>query len=195
MEIQLTPILIGDLYAGFINSEEEGVFGYGGKLNIRPNGTFLTLYPPVDGGRNLIIDEVEAYLDKVIQGGYEKVMVREELKKPLVAVREIQISKDKIPPVNETVVVSVMADRLSVKGRFYPPTEGGNLLNRDDIISEMVKSGVKYGVAEATITEFLNNRQYEETLIIAEATLQVEGSDAVIKFFFNTDLTAASTSL
>ena len=159
------------------------------KLNIRPNGTFLTLYPPVDGGRNLIIDEVEAYLDKVIQGGYEKVMVREELKKPLVAVREIQISKDKIPPVNETVVVSVMADRLSVKGRFYPPTEGGNLLNRDDIISEMVKSGVKYGVAEATITEFLNNRQYEETLIIAEATLQVEGSDAVIKFFFNTDLT------
>lgn len=36
MEIQLTPIRIGDLYAGFINSEEEGVFGYGGKLNIRP---------------------------------------------------------------------------------------------------------------------------------------------------------------
>lgn len=36
MEIELTPIRIGDLYAGFINSEEEGVFGYGGKLNIRP---------------------------------------------------------------------------------------------------------------------------------------------------------------
>ncbi|MBQ8055342.1 MAG: DUF262 domain-containing protein [Paludibacteraceae bacterium] len=36
MEITLTPIRIGDLYAGFINSEEEGVFGYGGKLNIRP---------------------------------------------------------------------------------------------------------------------------------------------------------------
>lgn len=36
MEITLTPICIGDLYAGFTNSEEEGVFGYGGKLNIRP---------------------------------------------------------------------------------------------------------------------------------------------------------------
>lgn len=36
MEITLTPICIGDLYAGFKNSEEEGVFGYGGKLNIRP---------------------------------------------------------------------------------------------------------------------------------------------------------------
>ena len=36
MEIQLTPIRIGDLFAGFSNSEEEGVFGYGGRLNIRP---------------------------------------------------------------------------------------------------------------------------------------------------------------
>lgn len=159
------------------------------KLNIRPNGTFLTLYPPIDGGKNLIIDEVEAYLDKVISGGYEKVMVREELKKPLLSLREILIKKEQILPVNETVVVSVAADRLSVKGRFYPPTEGGTLLNRDDIISEMVKSGVKYGVAEDNIAAFLNNRQYEETLIIAEATKQVEGSDAEITYFFNTDLT------
>ena len=37
------------------------------KLNIRPNGTFLTLYPPVEGGRGLIIDEVEAYLDKIFR--------------------------------------------------------------------------------------------------------------------------------
>lgn len=159
------------------------------KLNIRPNGTFLTLYPPSEGGRSLIIDEVEAYLDKVIQGGYEKVQVREELKKPLVAVREIQISTEKIAPVNETVVVTVMADRLSVKGRFYPPTEGGTLLTKDDIISEMIRCGVKYGVAEANIADFLNNRQYEEPVVIAEATKQIEGSDAVIKFFFNTDLT------
>lgn len=159
------------------------------KLSIRPNGTFLTLYPPVDGGRNLIIDEVESYLDKVIPGGYEKVIVREELKKPLLSVREVLIKKEQIEPVNETVVVTIMADRLSVKGRFYPPTEGGRLLDRDDIISEMVRSGVKYGVVEATIADFLNNRQYEETLILAEATKQVEGSDAEITFFFNTDLT------
>ena len=52
------------------------------KLNIRPNGVFLTLYPAVDGGKSLIIDEVEKYLDKIFPG-YEKVIVREELKKPL----------------------------------------------------------------------------------------------------------------
>ena len=127
------------------------------KLNVRPNGTFLTLYPPVEGGRGLIIDEVETYLDKVILGGYEKVLVREELKKPLLAVREVLIKKEQISPVNETVIVTVMADRLSVKGRFYPPTEGGCLLDREDIVSEMIRSGVKYGVAENNIADFFIN--------------------------------------
>jgi len=159
------------------------------KLSVRPNGTFLTLYPPVDGGRNLIIDEVEAYLDKVVIGGYEKVMVREELKKPLLAVRDVLIKNEQIPPVNETVVVYISGERLIARGRFYPPSEGGHLLDKDDIVSEMIRSGVKYGVAEANIAEFLDNRQYSEYIVLAEATKQVEGSDAEITYFFNTDLT------
>ncbi len=159
------------------------------KLNVRPNGTFLTLFPAVEGGRSLIIDEVEAYLDKIFRLGYEKVAVREELKKPLLTVREVQISKEQIPPVNEMVVINVAPDRLSVRGRFYPPTAGGSMLDRDEIVSEMIKFGVKYGVKEDVIAEFLEQRQYTETVIIAEATPQVEGTDAKITYFFNTDLT------
>jgi len=159
------------------------------KLSVRPNGTFLTLYPPVDGGRNLIIDEVEAYLDKVILGGYEKVMVRDELKKPLLAVRDVLIKNEQIPPVNETVIVYISGERLMARGRFYPPSEGGRLLDKEDIVTEMIRAGVKYGVAEANITEFLGNRQYSDYIILAEATKQVEGSDAEITYFFNTDLT------
>lgn len=159
------------------------------KLSIRPNGTFLTLYPPVDGGRPLIIDEVETYLDKVIVGGYEKVMVREELKKPLLSVRDVLIKCEQILPVNETLIVSITGERLLARGRFYPPSEGGRLLDKEDIVNEMIRSGIKYGVAEANISEFLNNRQYTESIVVAEATMQVEGSDAEITYFFNTDLT------
>jgi hypothetical protein len=36
MKIERHEILIKDLFEGYINSEEEGVVGYGGKLNIRP---------------------------------------------------------------------------------------------------------------------------------------------------------------
>ena len=36
MKIELCPIKIKDVVAGFLDSNEEGVVGYGGKLNIRP---------------------------------------------------------------------------------------------------------------------------------------------------------------
>ena len=36
MEITLHKIPIRDLAVGYINSDEEGVRGYGGKLDIRP---------------------------------------------------------------------------------------------------------------------------------------------------------------
>lgn len=159
------------------------------KLNVRPEGTFLMLYPPSEGGSPLKIDEVEAYLDKVIPDGYEKTAVRDELKKPLLVNKEVFLTKEKIPMVNETVVVTIMADRYSARGHFYPPMSGGSLLDRDSIVSEMVRCGVKYGVAEENITDFLENRQYDQTILLAEATKPVEGSDAVITYNFNTDLT------
>ncbi len=159
------------------------------KLNIRPNGAFLTLYPPQEGGRGLIIEEIEAYLDKITEGKYEKAIVRDELKKPLVAMREVQLTKEEIPAVDEVVIITIAADRMNVKGRFYPPTTGGKTLSKDDIIAEMVKSGVKYGVCQETLDAFVENRNYEDALILAEATKQEEGADAVVKYFFNTDLT------
>ena len=36
MEIKLKEIKIRDIVNGYINNEEDGVSGYGGKLNIRP---------------------------------------------------------------------------------------------------------------------------------------------------------------
>ena len=36
MNIKLHEILIKDLVENYVNSDEEGVIGYNGKLNIRP---------------------------------------------------------------------------------------------------------------------------------------------------------------
>ena len=159
------------------------------KLNIRPNGTFLTMYPPAEGGRGVFVEEIEAYLDKVFEGKYEKVMVREEIRKPLTAIRDVQITKEVIHTVNEMLIITIAPDRMWVRGKFYPPSDGGQLMTKDDIIQTMIKSGVKYGVVDANVEAFLSSRAYDETYILAEATKQEEGSDAEIKFYFNTDLT------
>ena len=60
--------------------------------------------------------------------------------------------------VDETVVVTIAPDRMTASGRFYPPSEGGNKLDKEGIISEMVKAGVKYGVVDLNLNEFLEKR-------------------------------------
>ena len=43
MKIELKEVTIRDVVKGYIDNDEEGVFGYDGKLNIRPN-TSVNLY-------------------------------------------------------------------------------------------------------------------------------------------------------
>lgn len=37
MKIELQPVAIKDIYEGFEDNDEEGVYGYNGKLTIRPS--------------------------------------------------------------------------------------------------------------------------------------------------------------
>ncbi|MBQ3019604.1 MAG: DUF262 domain-containing protein [Clostridia bacterium] len=56
MKIELHEILIRDLVEGYVNSDEEGVVGYGGKLNIRPKYQREFVYK--DKQRDAVIDTV-----------------------------------------------------------------------------------------------------------------------------------------
>lgn len=159
------------------------------RLKTRPDGMYLEVFPPADGGIVVQAAEVELYLDAVLNAAYDKTVLRSELKKVGNMQKEILLVQGRIPPVNEKVMIQIAQDRLSAKGVFYPPSEGGLTMTKQEIIAEMVKCGIKYGVAEHNLERFLNTRDYTETYVVAEATLQVEGADAVIKYFFNTDLT------
>ena len=56
MKIKLHEITIRDVKEGYINNDEEGVIGYGGKLNIRPKYQREFIYK--DKQRDLVIDTV-----------------------------------------------------------------------------------------------------------------------------------------
>lgn len=159
------------------------------KLKKEQDGLYLEVFPPEDGGMVVQPVEVELYLDTVINDAYDKTVLRSELKKVGNEKKAILLVQGKVAPVNEKVMIQIAQDRLSAKGVFYPPTEGGMRMSKQDIIDEMVRCGIKYGVAERNLEQFLSTRDYTETYVIAEATMQVEGSDAVITYFFNTDLT------
>ena len=62
-------------------------------------------------------------------------------------------------------------------------------MNYDDIVHTLAIKGVKSGLKEEEIRNFLKDRQYCTSYVLAEATLPEEGRDAVIEYHFNTDLT------
>ena len=57
MKIELHHIKVRDLANGYENSNEEGVIGYGGKLDIRPKYQREFVYK--DEQRNAVIDTVQ----------------------------------------------------------------------------------------------------------------------------------------
>lgn len=56
MQIELKKIKIRDVYDGYVNNDEEGVVGYGGKLNIRPKYQREFVYD--DKKRNEVINTI-----------------------------------------------------------------------------------------------------------------------------------------
>lgn len=56
MEIKLKEITVRDVVKDYINNDEEGVIGYGGKLNIRPKYQREFVYK--DKQRDAVIDTV-----------------------------------------------------------------------------------------------------------------------------------------
>lgn len=158
------------------------------QLLIKNDGTYLKLYDSEPGGLPLNYDEISNYLaDKRIYE-YDKIALGKGIAN-LKETAEIKLTSAVILPQDEHVKVTIEEDRLKVICRFYPPSNGGNHLTKEDIISEMVRAGVKYGVDEMKIMQHLKEPRYCTDYVLAKATLPIQGRDAVITYHFNTDLT------
>lgn len=158
------------------------------QLQIKEDGTYMRLIESEPGGLSLNYDEISNYLiDKKIYE-YDKIALGRGMTS-LKQVSEVKLTSAIIPPQNEYVRVLMDEERMNAVCRFYPPSNGGNLLTKDDIIAAMVKAGVKYGVDDMKISQFLKDRKYCSDYILAKATLPIQGHDAIITYHFNTDLT------
>lgn len=158
------------------------------ELFSKNDGTYIRIYEAEGNGELLLYDEVSNYLIEHNIFDYDKVAIGKTLTN-LSGMAEVKISDMVIKSLDESVRIDIAQDRTYATARFYPPANGGSLLTRQDINDEMIKSGIKYGVDEQAINDFLQNRQYCTDYRIAKATLPVQGHDAAITYHFNTDLT------
>lgn len=158
------------------------------QIVIKQDGTYLKIYDAEPGGEAVFYEEISNYLiDRKIYE-YDKVAIGRALT-TLQGSAEVKITSSPVSTIDEIIKVEIDEDRMYARARFYPPSNNGHLLMKDEIIASLVKSGVKYGVDENNILDFLKDRKYCTNYILAKATPAVQGRDAEITYHFNTDLT------
>jgi uncharacterized protein (DUF342 family) len=156
----------------------------GFQLICKSEGTYLQFNAENENGLPIDVIEVCDYLDtKRID--FDKFVVMDAIKNKVKTIKLDNISRK---PEDEIVKITVSVDHMQAVGRFYPPAEGGGRMDRTQIINDLVRSGVKYGVVEENINMFLEKRVYFTDIILAKATPCIQGKNAVITYHFNTDL-------
>ncbi len=157
------------------------------ELIIQEHGTFLRLIPPVDGGEKINAAEVASYLNQEKITGFDIRMINATILKMSDKPVDILVTSGKIIPASESLKVETSDDKMMVTGRFYPPSTDGKLLDKNGIITDLAMAGVKAGVDEKAIEDFLTNREYCKDYVLARGIEPVQGKDAEITYHFNTE--------
>jgi len=156
-------------------------------------GTGLRLFPPTDGGEKINITDVTEYLQM------KNVDVL-DVKTLYAAISNL--SSEIIVPLNlkpclpeqEMFTVKVSDDRMTAIARFYPQSSTGSPISgKEEIIKDLKFKKVQFGIDEAAIDKYLASKRYCEDFIIAKGLPPVQGVDASIEYFFNTDLSTKPT--
>lgn len=157
------------------------------QLISKDDGTYLKIFEAVLGGQSVIFDEINRYLNNIRIYDYDKIAVGKALNE-LQGTVEVKLMPAILSTQDELLTVEILEERHYAKGRFYPPSNKGNLLTKEDIIQTLSKAGIRYGVDETAINLFLKDRKYCTDYILAKATPAIQGHDAAITYHFNTDL-------
>lgn len=155
----------------------------------KEDGLYLKIYPLTGNGSKLTIDEITKYLSTINITIYDQIELNNVLMK-INEPTEFKLNNTRIYPENEKINILIAEDKRTAIGRFYPPSNDGKQLTKEDIIDYLVKCGIKYGVVHENIDSFLTNRRYCTDILLAKALEPVNGKNAIITYYFKTDTTS-----
>ena len=145
----------------------------------------------VRGETPLVVNEIADYLTQ------HKISFNlTELNKAIMSVKDvmvIELCKQRSFPIREQFVLNVSENKMQAIGRFYPPSNDGEFMDKNEILSDLRYKGIAYGVQEEVIDEFIKERSYCCNIVLASGHEPRHGSDAYIEYLFNTDVKARPT--
>ena len=156
------------------------------KLVFTENESYVSLFPPEDGGEPIQIDEMRDYL---VSKGFPNVdiVVLKKIVDNLTKQQNLKIASKKGIPCPESFRVIVSPDKMQAVCRFFPPSTSGAELTPADIKSTLKLQGVTMGVDDEAINSYLSDRHYCTDYVLAKGLEPTFGKDAEIEYFFNTN--------
>lgn len=166
-----------DQYDGFLD------------LAVKPDGTYLIVYAPNDGGKKVTLEEAISFLKERDIKDYNIDAVKEainsnkerEEKKIVGDFSAHEQSED------EEIAIEISKNKMFAVISFIEPKSGGKLLTKDDILQQLNKKGVVYGIDLKALDKILADKKYNYKYIIAKGTEVINGKNGTLKFNFDVE--------
>ncbi len=156
-----------------------------------PGGYGLRIVPPKDGGSGVNLQEVLSYLDREAVP-YDPMTIKKAILDGEDTVCFLE-RKD-CPELEETYNIEVSQDNMQVTLRFYPASQTGKRATMDSVIKDLRFWNVVYGIQMSVLQDhFMSEGIYCTNLVVAKGKEPRHGTDAYIKYYFNTDVHAQPT--
>ena len=92
------------------------------RLDIKEDGTYLDIYPPVNDGKKLEIKEIVQFIEEKGCKNFSVDLIKKSLEKANDAPVSVKVSDNIIEHFSESAKVIVSPDRMVAYIRFYPPS-------------------------------------------------------------------------
>ncbi|MBN1497822.1 MAG: FapA family protein [Spirochaetes bacterium] len=158
-------------------ADADGTF----RVRVVRSGIWLTVTPPRGTGRPVSIDEVNNKLYSMKVTPQDQSKIEKEIARP--TGKALRIGSWAANPDNDgSISIEMTEDEMKVYVHFNPPRYSGKHMEYDEIIEALKKAGVKVGIKEKEIKEYLEAMDYSRPLVAAEGSRMVNGRDAYIDY-------------
>ena len=149
------------------------------------DGIYLELYKERGIGKELDIQALMQHLSRKNIKNLDDAAVQELTKKAVGSIKIAGVQEEFI--YGEEIEVTVSGDNLQASVTLLAPESGEKPLSFDDAMKKLSQAGVIYGLNEQLLKELLHRKEYNRSVVVAEATLPQDGEDGKLLFNFSTE--------
>lgn len=148
-------------------------------------GYGIKLIPPLNGGQDIILNEVMEYLTKSnIPCDHSELIRAVKQKQETV----IFLGPGECPKVNEFYSLTVSQDSMKAVVRFFPPSQAGSRMDMEEFLRDLNYKKIVIGIQKQLLQKHFQEGCYCTDIVAAIGKEPIMGKDAYIEYYFNTDV-------